>query len=157
HARWQLLCLLVQLHCRQDIFDLCRTQYSLVLFECVGNQASCLEIARELNAYSRELSLLVLEQQQLTIREVLQPHLKLLGQEALFSMLGVPGDVEFSKAQEMRKAFLEQRPGNGVQITLCKELSGDMNVVSETIQIDGGHVQLNYQADQVVDALFFDQ
>lgn len=157
HARWQLLCLLVQLHCRQDIFDLCRTQYSLVLFECVGNQASCLEIARELNAYSRELSLLVLEQQQLTIREVLQPNLKLLGQEALFSMLGVPGDVEFSKAQEMRKAFLEQRPGNGVQITLCKELSGDMNVVSETIQIDGGHVQLNYQADQVVDALFFDQ
>ena len=72
-------------------------------------------------------------------------------------MLGVPEEIDFEKAQKMRKAFLMERPGNGVQITLCEELSGDMNLVSETIQIDGFHVQLNYQADKVVGALFFDQ
>ena len=155
--RWQLLCLLVQLHCQQEVFDLCRIQYGLILFESFGDQVSCLEITRELNSYSRELALLALEQQELTIREVLQPNLKLLGQEALVSMLGVPEEIDFEKAQKMRKAFLMERPGNGVQITLCKELSGDMNLVSETIQIDGFHVQLNYQADKVVGALFFDQ
>lgn len=156
-ARWELLCHLVQIHCSQEVFDMCRSQYSLILFESFGNQEFCLEIARELKRYNSELALLVLEQRELSIRAVLQDNLKVLGQEAVFSMLGVPANVDVARAQEMRKEFLLEQPGNGVEVVLSKELSGDMKLVSETIQIDGFHVSLNYQPEKVVDALFFDQ
>lgn len=116
-----------------------------------------MEIARNLKRYNSELALLVLEQRELSIRAVLQDNLKVLGQEAVFSMLGVPANVDVARAQEMRKEFLLERPGNGVEIVLSKKLSGDMKLVSETIQIDGSHVSLNYQPEKVVDALFFDQ
>ena len=116
-----------------------------------------MEIARELKRYNSELALLVLEQRELSIRAVLQDNLKVLGQEAVFSMLGVPANVDVARAQEMRKEFLLEQPGNGVEVVLSKELSGDMKLVSETIQIDGFHVSLNYQPEKVVDALFFDQ
>lgn len=156
-SRWQLICLLVRLQSSQKVFDLCKTQYGLLLFECSGPREQILEMAQAVQAYSAEISAMVEEQINLPPRDVLRHHLLLLGEEALLSMLGVPENISDEEAQKMRLAFLCEQPGNHVQITLCKELSGDAALLSEMIQITGYHVKLHYQTDRVNSAIFFDQ
>lgn len=157
-ARWRLICRLMEMHCRPETFDLCRVQYGLVLFVASGSHEQRLDVSRTLVSYNRELSAMISLQMDPPIHEILQSNLDLFGgQDTVFSLLGVPDGTPAEKANLMRLSFLQEKPGNGVQITLCKELSGDMRLASEMIQVKGFHVSFNFQADKLANALYFDQ
>ena len=156
--RWQLICRLLEMHCRPETFDLCRILYSLVLFAASGSYEHRLDISRALVSYNQELSAMISLQMDPSIHEILQNNMELFGgQDTVFSMLGVPDGTPAEKASQMRLSFLQEKPGNGVQITLCKELSGDLHLASEMIQVKGLHVSFNFQAEKIGNALYFDQ
>ena len=142
-SRYEMIKVLAELDSDSDIFDTCMRNYNLLLFE-VGRKDSK-QLAEKIDNKSVELSLLLrMGVDDSTYNTIWRgKYRELLGTEAISTLLSVP-DEETPTAivEEQRKFLREQRPCR-VQISLTREISGDMKPIQEMITLYKNEVYLD--------------
>ncbi len=130
--RTQLIRLLLDRHCSQEIFSLCVQTFHLYLFSLPGDAYL---LGEQLDAVSPELSLLMKMHGDGSIRTAILPskYRELIGAEALRKMLIVQGTDDPSAVAREQRRFLREETGAQVTVRLSGEISGDMQPIQNMI------------------------
>lgn len=141
--RAELIRCMEWIDCPEGVFELCLERYQLLLFQTLGENSG--RIAEKLDSRSPELAMLIRmradEPMRSTIRR--EKYLELIGRESLLSMISVPGVQDRKRVIEEQRRFLREESGSQVQITLNKDISGNMEPLQQMIEFRKNQIVFN--------------
>lgn len=134
--RLEILRHLLLFQCSEAIFTTCLREYHLYLFLPGSDDARIL--SSDIERFSAELGMLLRMGADDAIRNTLwrEKYRDIIGREAIRSLLSVPGTNDPSKITEEQRRFLREEAGNKVHILLTKDISGDMDPISQMTDYD---------------------
>jgi len=142
-ARLELIRLLADLQCSQEVFDICMQEYNLLIFS--GGSEDAKSLAEKVERYSIEVSMLLLMSIDESIQNTIwrDKYREFVGKEAIRSLLSVPGENDPAKIVEEQKKFLREQPSCKVRINLTNEIVGDMEPIQQMMEITPKSIYLN--------------
>ncbi|SEL27652.1 hypothetical protein SAMN02910353_02271 [Ruminococcus sp. YRD2003] len=131
--RLKLIRVLSELDCPNEIFEICLREYGLLLFERGSDDSK--ELAEKLENQSAELSLLLLMGVDAPVSDTVrrERYRELIGKEALLNILSVPNEEDISIISSEQRKFLKEESPCRVRIALTKEISGNMQPLTEMV------------------------
>lgn len=141
--RLELIRVLADMKCDNDIFDLCLEGYNLLLFE--AGSADAKKLASKLETHSAELAMLLLMGVDAPIKETIwkEKYRELIGKAAIKTLLSVPNENDLETVANEQKLFIREITPCRVKINLTSEISGDMTPIQQMIEITHKYVRFN--------------
>ena len=141
--RLELIRLLAELDCPNEIFEICLHEYRLLLFERGADDSK--ELAEKLKSQSAELSLLMLMGIDAPVSDTIRSgrYRDLIGKEALLNILSVPDEEDAAIITSEQRKFLKEESPCRVRISLTKEISGNMKPLTEMVETTYNSVVFN--------------
>lgn len=136
HSRLEILRVLGEVDCTEEIFEICLEYYDLWLFEQGTYDAK--QLASKIEDKSPELSMLLLMGVDASIRDTIwrEKYRDLIGREAIRALMSVPDETELEAVVREQKNFLREMSPCRVKISLTDEISGDLNPISKMLVWD---------------------
>lgn len=133
--RLEIIRVLADVNCPQEVFDLCLDIYNLLLFE--PGAADSKSLAGKIENNSTELSLLLLMGIDAPLRDTIyrDKYRELIGRESIKALLSVPGEKDVLMIAEEQKRFLREQSPCRVKINLTNEISGYMKPIQEMLEV----------------------
>ena len=130
--RLEIIRMLTNVECSQEVFDICMEEYTLILFETGSYDAKIL--ASEIEKYSIEISMLLLMGSDASVRDTIwrEKYRDMIGREAIRNLLTVPNENNLEVIAEEQKKFFREKPCK-IRINLTNEISGDMGSIQKMI------------------------
>ena len=130
--RLEIIRMLANVECSQEVFDICMEEYTLILFETGSYDAKIL--ASEIEKYSIEISMLLLMGSDASVRDTIwrEKYRDMIGREAIRNLLTVPNENNLEVIAEEQKKFFREKPCK-IRINLTNEISGDMGSIQKMI------------------------
>ena len=124
--RTRIIRALTAMKCPQSVFDVCKANYSLFLFD--PDETDMKPLAEEAEPYSITLALLMLLDTDAPLKDTLrlEKFRTLIGTEALADMLGVHRLKDLAAAQTAVRKFLNDEKSEDIRVNLSSEISGEM-------------------------------
>lgn len=132
--RYRIMTLLMKLNCPQEVFDICLSDYSLMLF--FDKESDKRSLASQIENYSLELSMMLMMSEDLSIRDCIwrEKYRDLIGKDAIRKLLSVPGEDDPSVVAEEQKKFLRETAGSKIYIDLDDSIAGNQEAIQGMIE-----------------------
>ncbi len=153
--RTRIIRALTAMKCPQSVFDVCKANYSLFLFD--PDESNMRPLSEETEPYSDSLALLMLLDTDAPLKDTLrrEKFRSLIGKDALEDMLGVHSKDRDAADAAVRK-FLNDEKSEDIHVNLSSEISGQMQPLEEMIEVKWNKIIFHIEKEPTT-GIYFDQ
>ncbi len=153
--RTRIIRTLTAMKCPQSVFDICKSYYSLFLFD--PDKSDMRPLSEETEPYSDSLALLMLLDTGAPLKDTLrrEKFRSRIGKDALEDMLGVHSKDRDAADAAVRK-FLNDEKSEDIHINLSSEISGQMQPLEEMIEVKWNKIIFHIEKEPTT-GIDFDQ